>query len=442
MKLKNVHYVLLASLFIMAGCGGSSSSDDNSNERVAEEILVPLSLNTAIETWAEDNSKKLKNASYLIGTTYMVNSNKTRAIIQTYDFLNDIEEPNSDKSVILNISDLNSITSLAENQFYREDQPLAYKIIDDDYIMIAETGTLSLYDYTTGELLSQTHYEDINMNGVTYTSIENDYLIYAKIDSPTLTKVDFTNRRVPLITELPTESSSNDINESDYNLTINDITRLKTTEKGFELYNVSNPQNPTLLSSYDISDRRACSVYLLSDDKQHLFIHAWQKEDGCDTHFSIDLPFQVVNISNLSNPTLKASTTLTRDYYGRVDATWEHLANNIYLISAEEELAVYNLNDYTKTASFTGKRIVTITISRDRTKLYVLSAPTYRFWLSANTLSVLSLTDLSIINEYPYAETQGLFVSGPNFTDLELLENETKVKLTNAEGESKIIDLQ
>jgi len=245
-------------------------------------------------------------------------------------------------------------------------------------------------------------------------------------------------------------TQDNVVDERDYTLIINNNTRLKTTKKGFELYDVSTPQTPKLLSSYDIFSydisssnsryKRVWSRYLLSEDKQHLFIHSWfgSSDDG---HRARHLPFQIVNISDLSNPIQKATTTLERDYYARVNAKWQHLGNNIYLISSEEELALYDLTNYKKIGSFAGRRIVQTRISSDKTKLYVLHAGTYRFWLGADTLSVLNLEDLSIIEEFPYAKIPGKLILGPAFTDFTLIENETKVKLTNKEGETKIIDL-
>ncbi len=484
MKLKGIIYILMISIFIISGCGNIETSHnnsdkpttENSNEKVAmliqkSDIKSTSSLNqkqsispsisfrkTMIETLKED----AEDGTSSRWTIYDKSSNDT-AISNVFD------EEKQSRVIQFQGNGLNSgfaIGAWTSTGAWRDTQN---KIIqwsmkfNENYMLYVRVSTLKGYrylyytssDYNWGiSSYDNPHYIHhglgSNSNDGRWQTFTRDLSADLKGFEPdnTITSVDgFYVRGSGRVDDIALLKEDNNDTPTQPTIalidpmTINDTTVLVKSYNGFELYDVSTPQTPTLLSSYDISESRTCSAYLLSENKQHLFIHSWQIAHGCDKHFANLLPFQIVDISDLSNPILKATTTLSRDYYSNFDVKWEHLGKNIYLITAMEELAIYDLTNYTKVGSFADRRSVKTTISADGTKLYVLHAGTYRFTLAADTFSVLNLTDLSVSQEYPYAVRQGLGIFGPDFTDFKLLENETKVKLTNSKGESKIIDL-
>ena len=160
----------------------------------------PSKIRTAIDAWLSN-----QGVVRLKGRFLFISKDKTRAVITAFK-----RTPKGSTNYktytryILDISNLEHILSLMKRPWSRF-ALLDVKIKDNDYILLAEFNHLLIYDYKTGVLLSQ---ETLN-RGTDYLVIKENYAIVQQIISSEhiLKKIDFTNRRNLVVTQLYSNTS-------------------------------------------------------------------------------------------------------------------------------------------------------------------------------------------------------------------------------------------
>ena len=184
-----------------------------------------LKITEAIDTWLFSKNKKI---SY--GRKTIISDDKRRAVVYAEDTIGEY----TNKIYILDISSLDDIQSLSKQNYYYYSLD-EVKMKKDDYIVLARNSEFLIYDYNSGEEMSKTSIS--NFTGVTYLTVTDNYTIFYKHQKNILFKLDFTDRRDPILSELyipnDEEKISYTLSETEHKVLVNDENGSLVTEVSF-----------------------------------------------------------------------------------------------------------------------------------------------------------------------------------------------------------------
>lgn len=159
----------------------------------------PSSINKAIDRWLLNNKLHLSVDWY--NPNKIISDDKTRAIVYAY-----IKgEPFSEITYILDISNLDDINKLAERYWGHYIYPIEAKIKDGEYLILARNSEFIIYNYNSNKEISNTVIGQTIAGIDNYLVISDNYAIYNYIDNDNfnvLAKIDYTDRKNPVITTL------------------------------------------------------------------------------------------------------------------------------------------------------------------------------------------------------------------------------------------------
>ncbi len=257
--------------------------DKNSNS----ESPSQQNIDKAINNWLSDNNLELNGE-------ITISDDKTRAVVPGW------AGKDTDAEYILDISKLDNIKQLAKKGWYnRISAPLTVKFKENDFIALARSGEFILYDYNSGDELS---YKNIQIDSiwsrVTYLDITDNYAIYQQdtLSGNTLSKIDYTYRRYPIVTLLYSSANSYTLSDDKTKVLVKDkdnnlieeiqIVAQEPTEPNMNEYinNWLSDNNLELNGEITISDNKKRAVIPTSSSNGN----------GTDTEYILD-------ISNLDN---------------------------------------------------------------------------------------------------------------------------------------------
>ena len=158
------------------------------------------SVEEALKNWVHNNRTYYGRPAKLVKRP-IISSDKTRSIISL-----PTEDHEPDYYIFLDISDLYNIKKLNTMAVIGRDNKIDFiKMKENDYILFSTPSKLLIYDYTTGEHLSDSDsIFGVNDSYISIDKIEDDYAIVSRPRLPdnkmTTYKIDFTDRRNPITT--------------------------------------------------------------------------------------------------------------------------------------------------------------------------------------------------------------------------------------------------
>ncbi len=169
-----------------------------------------ITIEEALKTWVHNN-KTYYGRPATLNDTPILSSDKTHAVIH---LPSEGHEPAY--YIFLDISDIDNIKELNTMSVIGRSNAIHFqKMKEGDYVLFSTVDYLSIYDYNTGEHLSDSH----GVSGeppyyLTVDRLEDNYAIVSRPRLPdnkmTTYKIDFTDRRNPITTVVSDELTLSD----------------------------------------------------------------------------------------------------------------------------------------------------------------------------------------------------------------------------------------
>ncbi len=288
----------------------------------------PSSINEAIDRWLLNNKLNLSSDWY---NPKIISDDKTRAIVKADDGY-----PHTNTTYILDISDLDNIKQLAKRGWYRYTQPKEVRIKEGDYIALVRNREIVIYDYNSGEEMSHKEISD-GIWGVDYLLVTENYAIYKQsYDGNILRKIDYTDRRNPIVTTLYSGHVYYSLSPDKTKVLVKDTDKNVIEEIQIVGQEVTESDINKAINRW-LSDNNLelnGKKITISDDKTRAVVPGWAGKDS-DTEYILD-------ISNLDN----IKELAKKGWYNRVSRPIDvkFKENDFIALARTGEFILYDYN--------------------------------------------------------------------------------------------------
>ena len=288
----------------------------------------PSSLNEAINRWLLNNKLNLSSDWY---NPKIISDDKTRAIVKADD-----GSPYTNATYILDISDLDNIKQLAKRGWYRYTQPKEVRIKEGDYIALVRNREIVIYDYNSGEEMSHKEISE-GIWEVDYLLVTENYAIYKQsYDGNILRKINYTDRRNPIVTTLYSGNVYYSLSPDKTKVLVKDkdenvIEEIQIVGQEVTESDINKAINRWLLSKNLTMERET----VVSDDKTRAIVYAYRKGEP---YSEITYIFDISNLDDIN----KLAESPWSHYGYPIEAK---IKDSEYIILARNsEFIIYNYN--------------------------------------------------------------------------------------------------